>query len=65
MATGTGGGITLPIAADSEEMKLFVALPNKREACEPLSPAELQKVEDLMKAYMQDASTKKALPTKA
>ena len=64
MATGTSGETMLPITNDSEEMKLFAAFPDERKAETPLSPVELQRVEDLLRTYMRDSS-KRALPSKA
>ena len=55
---------SLPTDADSEEMAVFTAFPEKRKLKEPMSPTELQKIENVLKAYMRNPSVR-ALPNKA
>ena len=53
-----------PAPTGTDGMELFVAFPDKRKASEPLSPLELQRMEDLIIAYMKHPS-KRARPSKA
>ena len=45
-------------------MAVFTAFPEKRKLKEPMSPTELQKIENVLKAYMRNPSVR-ALPNKA